>query len=99
MYYEIKDFKNLGDYKLEIFFDNGKKGIVDLKDYIKKGGVFSRFSDIEYFKKAYINKEFGVLCWPDEVDIAPETIYSEATGEPLPHWMVSKNQQNQREVA
>jgi len=72
MYYEIKDFKHLEDYKLEILFDNGKRGIVDLKDYIKKGGVFSRFSDIEYFKKAYINKEFGVLCWPDEVDIAPE---------------------------
>jgi hypothetical protein len=99
MYYEIKDFKHLGGYKLEILFNNGKKGIVDSKDYIKKGGVFSRFSDIEYFKKAYINNEFGVLCWPDEVDIAPETLYSEATGEPLPQWMALENQQNQSDVA
>jgi hypothetical protein len=31
--------------------------------------------------------ELGVLCWPEGVDIAPEIIYNEATGEPLPEWM------------
>lgn len=87
MYYEVIEAKYIDGYKLELVFENGKKGIVDLYGYIQKGGVFSRFSDIEYFKRFYINKELGVLCWPDDVDIAPETLYSKATGEPLPEWM------------
>jgi hypothetical protein len=28
------------------------------------------------------------LCWPGGVDVAPETLYHEATGEPLPEWLV-----------
>jgi len=65
----------------------GGKGIVDLQRYADKGGVFSRLSDMEYFGKVYANNELGVLCWPDSLDVAPETLYHEATGEPLPEWM------------
>ena len=39
-----------------------------------------------------LTKEIGTLCWPDGVDIAPETLYHEATGEPLPAWMKSEKQ-------
>ncbi len=88
MYHEVIDAKYIDGYKLELVFENGKKGTVDLHDYAQKGGVFSHFSEIEYFKRFYINKELGVLCWPDDVDIAPEILYSKATGEPLPEWMI-----------
>lgn len=92
MYYDVVEAKYIEGCKLELTFENGKRGIVDLQDYIKKGGVFSRFSDIEYFKQFYINKELGVLCWPDDLDIAPETLYHEATGEPLPAWMTPEKE-------
>lgn len=97
MYYDVIEAKYIEGYTLELTFENGKKGIVDFKDYIKLGGVFSRFSDLQYFKQFYINKEIGVLCWPDEVDIAPETLYSEATGEPLPSWMTPKRDEDKPE--
>jgi len=87
MYSDVTEVRYLEGYKLEIVFESGKRGIVDFQGYIKKGGVFNRFSDMEYFKQVQINKELGVLCWPDGVDVAPETLYSEATGEPLPSWM------------
>jgi len=90
MYYDLIEIKYIEGYKLELVFENRKRGIVDFQDYIKKGGIFSRFSDIEYFTKAYIDRELGVLCWPDGLDIAPETLYSKATGEPLPAWMKSE---------
>jgi hypothetical protein len=93
MYYDVVAVKYIEGYKLEVVFENGKKGIVDFQGYVKKGGVFSRFSDIEYFKKVYVNSELGVLCWPDGVDIAPETLYAEATGEPLPAWVTGKEEQ------
>ena len=90
MYYDVTEAKHIEGYKLELIFENGKKGIINLQRYVNKGGVFSRFSESEYFKQFYVNKEIGTLCWPDGVDIAPETLYHEATGEPLPAWMKSE---------
>ncbi len=29
----------------------------------------------------------GTILWGREIDIAPETLYAEATGSPLPEWM------------
>jgi hypothetical protein len=45
---------------------------------------------MEFFKNFRINEELGVLTWGDEVDIAPETLYAEATNSPLPDWMDSQ---------
>lgn len=84
--YDVIEARYVDGYRIEVTFENGRKGVVDFKDYLKKGGVFSRFADIEYFRKFHVNKELGVLCWPDDVDIAPETLYHEATGVPLPAW-------------
>ncbi len=90
MYYDVIEARHIEGYSLELIFENGKRGTVDLQAYTKKGGVFSRFSEIEYFKQFYVSREIGTLCWPDAVDIAPETLYHEATGEPLPSWMTSE---------
>ena len=94
MYYEIIEAKYLKNFLIEIKFLNGKSGIVNLEEYKNKGGIFSKFNDPEFFKNVKLNKEFGVLTWDNEIDIAPETIYSLATGEPLPEWM-QKNVDNE----
>ena len=85
MYFDAIDVKYISSHKLDITFETGEKGSVDLSEYSKMGGVFSRFSDLNYFKQVYL--DHGVLCWPGDVDIAPETIYSMATGKPLPDWL------------
>ena len=87
MYSYAIDVKYISGHKLEITFEAGEKGSVDLSEYSKMGGVFSRFSDLNYFRQVYVHEELGVLCWPGDVDIAPETIYSMATGKPLPDWL------------
>lgn len=87
MSYDIISAKYLKDYKIRVTFENGKTGTVDFLPYIKKGGIYSKLKDIEYFKHFHINKELGIITWEDEIDIAPETLYSDATGEPLPEWM------------
>lgn len=86
MYYDVIEARYIEGYRLELAFENGRRGTVDLYPYIEKGGVFSRFSEMGYFKQFYVNGELGTLCWPDGVDIAPETLYHEATQEPLPSW-------------
>ena len=73
-------------YRIELQFDDGKKGIVDFSKYLKMGGVFARFEDINFFRTFSVNTELGILTWGDEVDVAPETLYAEATGLGLPEW-------------
>lgn len=76
-----------GGYRVELEFDDGRRGVVDFSGYLEKGGVFDRFHDIDFFKSFSVNDEIGTLTWGDEIDVAPETLYAEATGSPLPGWM------------
>ena len=76
-----------GGYRIELEFDDGQRGIVDFTRYLERRGVFERFRDLEFFRSFSVNKELGVLTWGDEIDIAPETLYAEATGTGLPAWM------------
>ena len=79
-----------GDHRIEVAFDDGQRGVVDFSKYAERGGVFERFRDMDFFRSFQINRELGVLTWGDEIDIAPETLYAEATGTPLPEWMAEK---------
>ncbi len=76
------------DYKIELAFDNGASGVVDFSAYLSRGGVFERFHDIEFFKNFRVDSELGVITWGDEIDIAPETLYEQATHGLLPDWML-----------
>ncbi len=76
-----------GGYLIELEFDDGRRGTVDFSKYMERQGVFSQFRDLEFFHNFKINKDLGALTWGDEIDIAPETLYAEATGSPLPAWM------------
>jgi hypothetical protein len=92
MYHDITEMRILDGYKLQLTFDDGKSGVLDCKQFIDKGGVFSKLRDPEFFRSVKINKELGVLTWDDEIDIAPETVYSIVTGSPLPEWMEGREQ-------
>lgn len=80
MSYDVVEVKHAEGQVLELAFEDGSRGRVDLSAYAAKGGVFRKFSDPEYFKRVHVNRELGTLCWPDGVDIAPETLYAMAVG-------------------
>ena len=84
---DVVSGKYLKEYKIELSFENGKKGIVDFSKYLRLGGIFERFKDMEYFKNFRIYENLGVITWNNELDISPETLYSEATGASLPSWV------------
>jgi len=87
MYMDVISARYVSDYKIELTFENGRSGVVDFMKFISQGGVFRRLSDFDFFKRFQINEELGIITWNGEIDVAPETLYSEATGEPLPEWM------------
>lgn len=76
MLFDITKAKYIKNYEIELEFENGKRGIIDFNQFLKKGGVFKKLKDKKYFKKFYVNEDIGTICWPNSQDIAPETLYS-----------------------
>ncbi len=65
--------KPLKDYRIDILFDDGTKGIISIKDRLF-GPVFEPIKDPDFFSQLSVD-EFGVICWPNGADIAPDAIY------------------------
>ena len=69
----IIEAEYIRDYMIKVRFDDEIVKIVDLEPYTKRGGVFSSFSDKEFFKSFFL--DLNTLCWPNGADIAPERLY------------------------
>ena len=74
MYWDVKKVKPLSDYKIYVEMQDGKNGIFDMTPYLDHG-VFKELKNINYFNQVYIL--FGAVTWPNEQDIAPETLIAE----------------------
>ncbi len=72
--------KVLDGLRLEVSFNNGRKGIVDLKDELT-GPIFEPLQDSEFFHMAMLNAETGTVEWPNGADFAPEFLYQLAFNE------------------
>jgi hypothetical protein len=60
------------DFHLRIKFNTGETRLFDARPYLAKG-VFQRLKDPALFMQAYV--AFDTVCWPGNLDIAPETLY------------------------
>jgi hypothetical protein len=67
----------LSNYKLNVEFIDGTHGTVEMSDRIlnHKSGVFAKLKDIQLFNQVYL--EYGVVTWPGEIDLAPDTMHDE----------------------
>lgn len=74
MYWDIKIVKPLENYRIYVETEDGRKGIFDLSPYLDRG-IMSELRDIHYFNQVGIL--FGAVTWPNEQDIAPETLLAE----------------------
>jgi hypothetical protein len=74
MNWDVKVVKPLIDYKIYVELDDGQRGIFDLKPYLDRG-VFQELKNIHYFNQVDI--VFGAVTWPNEQDIAPDTLLAE----------------------
>jgi hypothetical protein len=77
--------RHIQDYRLELTFADGTRAEMDFKArVVGRGGVFAPLEDVIFFSRVRVDPESGTLVWPNDVDLDPDVLYSEATGTPLP---------------
>ena len=66
--------KPLDEYRLELLFNNGRKGVFDCKPLMSGYELFRRLEDLEIFNN--ITLDGWTVTWADgSIDIAPEYLY------------------------
>ncbi|MBE0506893.1 MAG: DUF2442 domain-containing protein [Marinospirillum sp.] len=63
------------DFCLAIDFDNGEKGLLDMKPFLDFG-VFQRLNDPAAFQRVKVS--FDTVEWDSGVDLDPEFVYSKS---------------------
>lgn len=71
---KVKDVIALDAYKLQVTFDDGVTGKIDLAKFIQNG-IFSSLKDERLFAKVYTNGYS--IAWSDELEIDALTVYAE----------------------
>ena len=66
------------DYTVHVRFEDGLSADVDLSYLLDYGEVFEPLRDLEYFRQLHADGEAGTIVWPNQADIAPETLYAHA---------------------
>lgn len=72
MFLEVLSAKYLGDYKINLLFNNGESKTVDLCNQLN-GKVFEPLKDIAYFQSFAV--KFNTIEWSNGADFAPEYLY------------------------
>jgi hypothetical protein len=75
---KVSKVKTLPGYRLDLEFDDGVQGVVDVSDDVGKG-VFALWRDPAVFDQVAIGSS-GELVWGDRIDLCPDALYLKVTG-------------------
>ena len=75
--FHVIDARYLDGYKVEVSFNNGRKGIADLTDALH-GSMFEPLKEKSVFSALTVDDELETIVWPNGADLAPEYIYFQA---------------------
>jgi len=73
----VIDARYLGDYKVWLEFNDGRKGVVDLSDDLY-GENFEPLRDRDRFAEFYLDYGLATIVWHNgasSVDFAPDYLY------------------------
>jgi hypothetical protein len=73
---DVCQVQPLTDFTLILQFENGEWRTFDMKPLLEIR-PFDRLKDQRLFFRATI--DYGTVVWPDNIDIAPETLYVGST--------------------
>lgn len=73
--WRIISVKALPGYRLDIEFEDGTCGVLDYSQELW-GPLFEPLKDPQRFAEVGLD-EFGVVCWPNGADLAPDAMYDQ----------------------
>lgn len=71
----VKKVETLPEFILELIFDNDEIKYFDMKPYLEIG-MYKKLKNKDKFATAKVS--FGTVCWDDELDIDPDTLYEKS---------------------
>jgi len=77
MYINVIEAKYLHDYQVELKFNDGKKGVVNLENELY-GTMFEPLKDKKVFASVKLDKDIDTIAWENGADLAPEFLYYES---------------------
>ena len=78
MFLHVTRVRHLEGYRLELGFNDGSIRQVDLSKELH-GDVFEPLRDVEFFKKAEVNRKTNTIEWPNGADFSPEFLHKIGT--------------------
>ena len=77
MFLHVTNAKYIEDYKVEVSFNNGRKGVANLIGALN-GPMFKPLKRKAVFSSLKLDEELETIVWPNGADLAPEYIYFQA---------------------
>jgi hypothetical protein len=74
----LTEAQPLDGYVVHVRFEDGMTADIDLSYLLGYGGVFEPLHDRAFFARLRADAEAGTIVWPNDADIAPETLYVHA---------------------
>ncbi|NTW69942.1 MAG: DUF2442 domain-containing protein [Chlorobiaceae bacterium] len=71
---EVTKAEYIEEYRIQITFNNGSSGVVDLKDALW-GTMFETLRDYNAFRKFELSDVVHTIRWENDADLAPEYLY------------------------
>ena len=66
----------LSDYQLQLTFEDGVSGTIDLAQLIQFDGIFAPLRDPDFFQQVAISPDLGTIVWPNGADLDPVVLYA-----------------------
>jgi len=70
----------LPDYRVEVIFEGGEQGILDMKPYLDFG-IFTRLKNTTAFQQVHVS--FDTIEWPCGPDLDPEWLREKVLRQPV----------------
>ena len=76
MFATIKSATAKSDHTVEITWENGTRSVVDFTLTIRKGGLFARLEDVDFFvNELGVGGDGDWLEWPGDLDFSADSLW------------------------
>lgn len=74
--HQVISAEPLEGMRVLVSFENGVRGVFDCT-YLTNDPYWAKLKSPAFFRQ--VRAECGTLCWPQDIDVAPESVWEDAS--------------------